>query len=970
MRGHPGLSRFAIAVTVCLPAFLPLLSGQGCDSTIIPTTGGLPGDTETSNTNGNVAPTFKFTAPLGNVKAEIGDTILVTWADSDPDNNAMIALMLDPDGTPDNGNEIAIATGISEDDPTNSLELNTGAYGLSAGTYNLVARITDGVNPEVLVSATGTLDLLPPGTNPGNVSPTVVVTAPTQTLSVADGSKVTITYCGHDADGGDGGVIADVLILLDDDDNPLNDVFADLDLESAAGASAIKKICASDMPVAVDGGVVLGCAKDDGCTNSAKGTNFDLTVSAAKIPQTSGGEPYRIRVSMWDHTNPPVNAYAQGTLSITSLASGTVDLKGVGRSITGAKFIGFDAGARAGFTGTSLGDFDGDGADDFITVARFGRPFERGNVGSAYMVYGTKGKRYGSDIYLNSFGTEYRGCGFAMGRTKVANGWLTSGDTLSEAADPRSTPVTEGITAVSWIEDLTGDGKPELLFSVPYAEEVYDYYDDDPCDKAALCYYDSYPNMLSNDKPANDDISAFDYREGAGSIAGYPCSNDGDLVALAPINQGYVFYVSSGNTLTNTIIDIALAGQKDPGGLILEEGTVVPGSSAPDGARLRGKYYSYLSGTDSDFGRTVGSMPDMSNGWTVPAKDGRPEFLISAPGAYGGRGMVDVIWGQDFMSFCTQDVKSIPDARKEGDCTRSFYVPDMRAIYGRTGDQLGYATRAGDFNRDGHQDILCGAPGATHGAVEQAGSIYIIFGRLDFGDLDLNTINPPRMEIHGTVTGDRFGETQTMLGDVNNDGFNDIAFASKLADGPGGVDCGYIGIIFGGRRLTGENTFTVNQVGTSQLPGVVFYGTQVGGNAGAIIADAGDFNHDGFDDLLINAPNEERTVNQTTRRGVAYLIFGGPHLVNGYHLLDEVGATTLPGIVFVSPYAVGTADEATIDYIGPAGDVDGDGFADVMIGISQADFVNPLEPSQRRNDAGETYLIYGSNSGTNVISTK
>ena len=43
------------------------------------------------------------------------------------------------------------------------------------------------------------------------------------------------------------------------------------------------------------------------------------------------------------------------------------------------------------------------------------------------------------------------------------------------------------------------------------------------------------------------------------------------------------------------------------------------------------------------------------------------------------------------------------------------------------------------------------------------------------------------------------------------------------------------------------------------------------------------------------------------------------------------------------------------------GDIDGDGFDDVMIGNPDADFVDPASPGQRRPDAGEVYLIYGNN---------
>ena len=136
-----------------------------------------------------------------------------------------------------------------------------------------------------------------------------------------------------------------------------------------------------------------------------------------------------------------------------------------------------------------------------------------------------------------------------------------------------------------------------------------------------------------------------------------------------------------------------------------------------------------------------------------------------------------------------------------------------------------------------------------------------------------------------------------------------------------------------------------------------------GGYAEAMLAPA-DFVYplpDGFGDLLVVAPNETRAVGGQVRRGVVYLIFGGTHLYNQIFLLSQVGTTQLPGMIFVSPFAVGTADEATLECAEAAGDVDGDGFGDILIGAPAADFVNPAEPSQRRVDSGEAYLIYGTN---------
>jgi hypothetical protein len=653
---------------------------------------------------------------------------------------------------------------------------------------------------------------------------------------------------------------------------------------------------------------------------------------------------------------------------------------------------------------------------DSANVGRFGGKISINSVGGFF-----RGATYGMPKpHLDYDGAE-------------ANWYNHPPETLVDpngyGGDPNAPPIyTAGLMSVARVNMVwqgTNDtGVPDFVFGLPFVSSAWDHVDSDPaegCNGKDTFYQDLRPNILSTKETHFDDLVS-------------PREPPSPLFENS-IGQGLVIVVDGTNDLRTLFgsgyIDAGLAGQHDPDGALDDEGVIWSGNRVPDGMRFRGAYwdptaeylldpndpFSYyftpydrkpldptsplLLGnavfySDSEFGRTVNRMPNFDN-------NPGDELLISSPGynplraGYPSdpwdantdlhRGRVQVWmsagnyaeqgwYGQEVASLpaivqCSPPCSTDPNNPVPFRC--SIPQPIHGEILGeQPGDRFGFAAAAGDFNQDGVEDIIAGAPGASRNGKAHCGVVYIFAcARGGFGYIDLAdpAQRPRQVQIIGSHDNDQFGLVQTGIRDINHDGIQDVAVASEFFN----ANAGFVGVIFGGRPITGEEGFPPEAIGTASLPGICFLGAHAGDRVGHDVASAGDFNGDGVGDLLITAPGETRTVNGAVHKGVAYLIFGGQHLMNaGSYSLSQVGTSALPGIVFIGRLQEG-ATSGTNDHQVPLeiargiGDIDDDGFDDIMIGAPTADFVFGASPNQRVPQAGEAYIIYGSNYGSNSL---
>jgi hypothetical protein len=295
----------------------------------------------------------------------------------------------------------------------------------------------------------------------------------------------------------------------------------------------------------------------------------------------------------------------------------------------------------------------------------------------------------------------------------------------------------------------------------------------------------------------------------------------------------------------------------------------------------------------------------------------------------------------------------------EGDQT-TWPEDDVRGWMGDSiGGNLGYfgMAFAGDWDGDGIEDIVAGAPNHN----ENAGMAYIFST-----EMEEETVAGSHLIMEFPVTDSYWGITMTGLGDINEDGLDDVLIGARK-DSADGSNRGSVTVVLGGSTEVGDLTtygatnndqfgFMVANVGDPDGDGMtdvligapygdegvggggdvilmstadllattpvtedstVFYGMQSGEIAGVAVSAVGDFDGDGLDDMLIGAANYDVV---ESNEGAAYLVLGSS---DGWvsMSLDDAHLKMLGA----------NAEDKTGRYIGAPGDITGDGLHDIFV---------------------------------------
>lgn len=272
----------------------------------------------------------------------------------------------------------------------------------------------------------------------------------------------------------------------------------------------------------------------------------------------------------------------------------------------------------------------------------------------------------------------------------------------------------------------------------------------------------------------------------------------------------------------------------------------------------------------------------------------RTGWSVSTAGDVNGDGYSDVIigdWQDEIGPENDEGVALI----YHGSPTGIIPTP-VTVIQGNQTDAwLGRSlSSAGDVNGDGYGDVIIGAGQYTNGQAKE-GAVFLHLGS------PTGVSSSPFLRFESNQINGYMGESISMAGDVNGDGYSDMIFGIYGLTGGGGAH-----IYHGGTYSSNTTASFTRSSGLAQA------------RLGAAVANAGDINGDGYSDAIFGAPE---ATNGQANEGLAYVHYGSP-----------TGLSPLPSLTL-------EANIAGADYgasVASAGDVNGDGYADVVIGAPQS----------------------------------
>jgi hypothetical protein len=300
----------------------------------------------------------------------------------------------------------------------------------------------------------------------------------------------------------------------------------------------------------------------------------------------------------------------------------------------------------------------------------------------------------------------------------------------------------------------------------------------------------------------------------------------------------------------------------------------------------------------ADFSSTVNTAGDVNS-------DGYADVIIAAASYDNGQtdeGVVYVYHGS------ASGLSNTPDWMAESNQTSA-------------GFGHGWVSTAGDVNGDGYDDVIIGAQQYDNGQTDE-GAAFVYLGS------GVGLANTPVWTAEGNQVNGFFGRSVETVGDVNGDSYDDVIVGAQLYDS-GETDEGKAFVYYG------------SPTGPSAVANWSAEGNQSNAHYGESAKTAGDVNGDGYADVIVGATLYS---NGDFEEGRAYVYYGSANGLNA------------------SPNWTGESNQFMAHYgrdVSPAGDLNGDGYADVAVGAFEYD--------NGESEEGRVYVYFGSATGLNAV---
>lgn len=831
-------------------------------------------------------PTFSWIAPADTAVSLFRDepfTLQFQGTIREAGATGQIELFYDSDAISTNG-----FTSIAADLPTSTRTFALPVEEMDEGVYRIGSIITDGINEPVITYAAGSVTLVK--------TATLLVTAPLTTVSIppspAGSNENTVDVTWETNVPADEGTV---------------EVFA---LRVGGGSTEIPVLPASP-----------------------------LTITSAEFSSATAGvfEIY-VRVRFTDGSTPLVDKAPQD-VRVSSLPTvlWVGEIAKENRVWEGAIFQGIQNEDNAGSSFTTAGDLNEDGRDEFVIAARYGKPFFTNpsgiGHGEAYMLFGDTRANLVGEFSLNSVGTPLlKGVTFAGMRT-------VNGTDNCEPATPNEQ--TDGLSDITMIPDADNDGLPDLVFGFPFVNSRGWCLDQEGNVEHGLDARGQFSSggvvIVSSTNPQfkdpdGEDPTIFLDEVGQGfatgnTAVGWPAgvtiatdiAQDACMGRTAPeepacaglpfdcvpgenglfdiITGPSIGFISQLAAPTHIVLGLPLDGgcgfiydAQVCGNVLGGLGNPEVGSgffavglvpSPPFGARIVGKSMGDRFGTSVTFSR-ASTNPDKAGDLIIsaPGRTGTPAEIMGLPSTSSGSGVAylmknRLLWGTDTVF----GEGLVPPRPHQYVADVVSHCGDNRAPYldashivGDQSDAIRNIVGIDDFNADGRNDFAVGAPNSAGGQ----GRVYIAFRRAESveGDFVL-----PKLELDPGSTGNPGGDPE---------------------------------------RLDGVLV-------VSDTPALL----------GASLATGVDFNDDGISDLVIGSPGASAGI------GEVIIVFGDPNFrspVNGITvdaLLKARNAAGGPRAIRITGNTLDVNGQFGFN-VANAGDVDGDGLADLLVAAPNA----------------------------------